>query len=318
VDTRKMLDRKASALMVGLCMIWGLQQVVLKLAAADISPMMQIAIRSGLSAILVYPLIQRQKGTTLWSKQYLFPGMWVAFLFSAEFFLVAEALRYTSASHTVVLLYTAPIFVALGLHWKLPAERLSMLQWVGISIAFLGIVVTFLGREEVHSTATQAMISNTLFGDFLALLAGLLWALTTISLRLTQLSDAHPTQTLFYQLVGGCVLLLPLAFLMGQAEIYWTGLAIGSLIFHTIVVSFISFMLWFWLLRNYLANRLGVFSFLTPIFGMLFGVLFLNEQIELNFLFGAAMVMLGVMIVSLHHWIEKKLYSQVKTNEWSE
>jgi drug/metabolite transporter (DMT)-like permease len=299
-------------------MIWGLQQVVLKLAAADISPMMQIAIRSGLSAILVYPLIQRQKGTTLWSKQYLFPGMWVAFLFSAEFFLVAEALRYTSASHTVVLLYTAPIFVALGLHWKLPAERLSMLQWVGISIAFLGIVVTFLGREEVHSTATQAMISNTLFGDFLALLAGLLWALTTISLRLTQLSDAHPTQTLFYQLVGGCVLLLPLAFLMGQAEIYWTGLAIGSLIFHTIVVSFISFMLWFWLLRNYLANRLGVFSFLTPIFGMLFGVLFLNEQIELNFLFGAAMVMLGVMIVSLHHWIEKKLYSQVKTNEWSE
>jgi drug/metabolite transporter (DMT)-like permease len=309
VDTRKMLDRKASALMVGLCMIWGLQQVVLKLAAADISPMMQIAIRSGLSAILVYPLIQRQKGTTLWSKQYLFPGMWVAFLFSAEFFLVAEALRYTSASHTVVLLYTAPIFVALGLHWKLPAERLSMLQWVGISIAFLGIVVTFLGREEVHST---------LFGDFLALLAGLLWALTTISLRLTQLSDAHPTQTLFYQLVGGCVLLLPLAFLMGQAEIYWTGLAIGSLIFHTIVVSFISFMLWFWLLRNYLANRLGVFSFLTPIFGMLFGVLFLNEQIELNFLFGAAMVMLGVMIVSLHHWIEKKLYSQVKTNEWSE
>lgn len=313
-----MLDRKASALMVGLCMIWGLQQVVLKLAAADISPMMQIAIRSGLSAILVYPLIQRQKGTTLWSKQYLFPGMWVAFLFSAEFFLVAEALRYTSASHTVVLLYTAPIFVALGLHWKLPAERLSMLQWVGIFIAFLGIVVTFLGREEVHNTATQAMISNTLFGDFLALLAGLLWALTTISLRLTQLSDAHPTQTLFYQLVGGCVLLLPLAFLMGQAEIHWTGLAIGSLIFHTIVVSFISFMLWFWLLRNYLANRLGVFSFLTPIFGMLFGVLFLNEQIELNFLLGAAMVMLGVMIVSLHHWIEKKLYSQVKTNEWSE
>lgn len=313
-----MLDRKASALMVGLCMIWGLQQVVLKLAAADISPMMQIAIRSGLSAILVYPLIQRQKGTTLWSKQYLFPGMWVAFLFSAEFFLVAEALRYTSASHTVVLLYTAPIFVALGLHWKLPAERLSRLQWLGIFIAFLGIVVTFLGREEVHSTATQAMISKTLFGDFLALLAGLLWALTTISLRLTQLSDAHPTQTLFYQLVGGCVLLLPLAFLMGQAEIHWTGLAIGSLIFHTIVVSFISFMLWFWLLRNYLANRLGVFSFLTPIFGMLFGVLFLNEQIELNFLFGAAMVMLGVMIVSLHHWIEKKLYSQVKTNEWSE
>ena len=305
---RKVLDAKASTIMVGLCMIWGLQQVVLKMAAADISPIMQIAIRSGLSAVLVYPLIQVQKGTTLWSKEYLFPGIWIAFLFSAEFFLVAEALRYTTASHTVVLLYTAPIFVALGLHWKLPSERLSLIQWIGIFIAFLGIVVTFLGRDQ-SEPLNSTMTSTGLFGDFLALLAGVMWALTTISLRLTKLSDAHPTQTLFYQLVGGCVFLLPLAYVLGQAEIHWTALSIGSLVFHTIVVSFVSFMLWFWLLRNYLANRLGVFSFLTPIFGMIFGVIFLNETIELNFIFGTALVMLGVFVVSMQVWIQRKLFS---------
>ena len=305
---RKVLDAKASTIMVGLCMIWGLQQVVLKMAAVDISPIMQIAIRSGLSAVLVYPLIQVQKGTTLWSKEYLFPGIWIAFLFSAEFFLVAEALRYTTASHTVVLLYTAPIFVALGLHWKLPSERLSLIQWIGIFIAFLGIVVTFLGRDQ-SEPLNSTMTSTGLFGDFLALLAGVMWALTTISLRLTKLSDAHPTQTLFYQLVGGCVFLLPLAYVLGQAEIHWTALSIGSLVFHTIVVSFVSFMLWFWLLRNYLANRLGVFSFLTPIFGMIFGVIFLNETIELNFIFGTALVMLGVFVVSMQVWIQRKLLS---------
>ena len=305
---RKVLDAKASTIMVGLCMIWGLQQVVLKMAAVDISPIMQIAIRSGLSAVLVYPLIQVQKGTTLWSKEYLFPGIWIAFLFSAEFFLVAEALRYTTASHTVVLLYTAPIFVALGLHWKLPSERLSLIQWIGIFIAFLGIVVTFLGRDQ-SEPLNSTMTSTGLFGDFLALLAGVMWALTTISLRLTKLSDAHPTQTLFYQLVGGCIFLLPLAYVLGQAEIHWTSLTIGSLVFHTIVVSFVSFMLWFWLLRNYLANRLGVFSFLTPIFGMIFGVIFLNETIELNFIFGTALVMLGVFVVSMQVWIQRKLFS---------
>ncbi len=303
---RQALDAKASTIMIGLCMIWGLQQVVLKLAASDISPIMQIAIRSGLSALFVYPLIQLQKGTTLFSKEYFIPGVWIAFLFSAEFFLVAEALRYTTASHTVVLLYTAPIFVALGLHWKLPSERLSTVQWFGIFIAFLGIVVTFLGRDQSNSVGSF-LSSTGLWGDFLALSAGGIWALTTISLRLTKLSDAHPTQTLFYQLVGGCVFLLPMAFVLGQAEIHWTQLAIGSLIFHTIIVSFISFMLWFWLLRNYLANRLGVFSFLTPIFGMLCGVMFLNEQIEMNFIFGTAMVMLGVFIVSMQGWIQRKI-----------
>ena len=70
MDIRKAIDVQASSLMIGLCMIWGIQQVVLKIAAADISPIMQIAIRSGLSALMVYPLIQLQQGTTLFSKDY--------------------------------------------------------------------------------------------------------------------------------------------------------------------------------------------------------------------------------------------------------
>ena len=300
---RKGLDARASGLMVILCIVWGLQQVILKLAAADIAPIMQIAIRCGLSALLVLPLLQLQPNTHLYSKAYLLPGIWLAFLFSAEFVFIAQALEFTSASHTVVLLYTAPIFVALGLHWKLPSERLSRLQWSGIMIAFAGIVMTFMGREKQLDQG----LSQVLWGDFLALLAGLMWAMTTISLRLSKLNEAHPTQTLFYQLVGGFIFLLPLAFILGQAQIHWTYIAIGSLVFHTLIMSFMSLMLWFWLLRNYLASHLGVFSFLTPLFGMLFGILFLNETIELNFIVGTMLVMLGVAVVSMQDWIKRKL-----------
>lgn len=299
MEQRKALDVQASGLMMILCLIWGIQQVVLKLAAADIAPIMQIAIRSGLAALLVFPFIQLKAGTHLYSKEYLLPGIWLAFLFSAEFVLVAEALRYTTASHTVVLLYTAPIFVALGLHWKLPAEKLNLIQWSGILIAFFGIMLCFIGREQ----ASAELLQQTLFGDFLALMAGIMWALTTISLRLTRLSDAAPTQTLFYQLVGGCVFLLPVAFILGQTEIHWTAVAINSMIFHVLIMSFFSLMLWFWLLRKYLANGLGVFSFLTPIFGMIFGVIFLHEQIEMNFMLGTGLVLIGVLTVSLHGWI---------------
>ena len=78
-------------------------------------------------------------------------GVFVAVLFAIEFLMLAQSLRFTSASHGVVLLYTAPIFVALGLHWKLPSERLSTLQWSGIFLAFLGIVATFVGRDSSGS-----------------------------------------------------------------------------------------------------------------------------------------------------------------------
>lgn len=91
-------------------------------------------------------------------------------------------------------------------------------------------------------------------------------------------------------------------------EIHWTYIAIGSLVFHTLIMSFMSLMLWFWLLRNYLASHLGVFSFLTPIFGLLFGVLLLNETIEPNFIFGTILVMFGVLVVSMQDWIKRKLH----------
>ena len=106
---RKALDVRASTIMFGLCILWGLQQVVLKMAAPDISTLMQVALRSGLSALMVYPPIKLAEGKALWSKDYLYPGLTVGLLFAAEFFMLAQAIRYTSASHTVVLLYTAPI-----------------------------------------------------------------------------------------------------------------------------------------------------------------------------------------------------------------
>ncbi|MDA0776915.1 MAG: DMT family transporter [Proteobacteria bacterium] len=301
MSSRQALDSKASGIMFGLCILWGLQQVVLKLAAPDISAVMQIALRSGLSALMVYPMIKLAKGTSLWGRDYLAAGILVGLLFAAEFFLVAQALRFTSAAHTVVLLYTAPIFVALGLHWKLPAERLSLIQWLGIACAFFGIVIAFLFRPA----SSQAAASSALWGDVLALIAGVLWAATTIAVRLTKLAEAPATQTLFYQLFIAFLVLLPVAFFMGQATIHWSVLSLTSLLFHTVVVSFASYLIWFWLLKKYLASQLGVFSFLTPIFGMCFGVVLLNEQLELNFLVGTCFVLMGVMVVSLHHKIKQ-------------
>lgn len=302
MDERKALDQTASSLMIVLCMVWGLQQVILKMAASDISPLMQIALRSGLAALLLLPLVLLDQKNQLMNPKNVKAGALVAVLFSLEFFLLAQALQLTSASHAVVLLYTAPIFVALGLHWKLPSERLTLLQWTGIGIAFIGIVVTFIRPQQIGVNTFQQQM---LWGDLYALAAAIAWAATTVTVRLSSLAQAAVTQTLFYQLAGSFILLLGLAFFMGQAVVQWTPLVIGSLAFHTLIVSFASFLAWFWLLRNYLASRLGVFSFLTPLFGIIFGVWLLDENIEANFIFGTALVLLGILVVSLQGWLRK-------------
>ena len=64
-------------------------------------------------------------------------------------------------------------------------------------------------------------------------------------------------------------------------------------------VAFISYLTWFWLLRHYLAARLGVLTFLTPLFGVMAGVLLLGEPLTLSFAAAALLVGVGIFLVNL-------------------
>ena len=300
-DTRRPLDSQAVVLMLLLCLIWSLQQIVLKATALDFSPTLQLALRSGIAAVLVW-LYMRSKGERLTMSSGIWqPGLIVGVLFALEFVLVGQAVRHTTAGHVVVFLYSAPVFAALGLHLKLPAERLAPLQWLGIALAFGGIAVAFLGHDTKGNTQTS------LLGDAMALGGALAWGLTTVAIRTTALSNLPATQTLLYQLGVGFVLLMVAAVLMGQTTFHQSWQVWSALAFNAVVVCFFSFLVWFSLLRKYLASRLGVFSFLTPILGVVLGAWLLNEPIEPNFALGALLVLAGIVLVSGYSWLVRYL-----------
>jgi len=285
-----------------LCMAWGFQQVAIKATAVDMPPILQICVRSGIAAALVWSLM-RFRGERIAIRDGLWrPGLIVGLLFSLEFLFAGESLRHTTASHVVVFLYTAPIFAALGLHWKLPSERLRSIQWIGVALAFAGIITAFSGRSAHSSVAPDEL----LLGDLLALLAGLFWGATTVVIRTSRLSNAPASETLFYQLVAAFLILLLAATASGQAHAHLTPLVLCCLAFQSFAVSFASFLAWYWLLRVYLASRLGVLSFMTPLFGVAFGVWLLKEPVEASFLAGAGLVVFGLVLVSGREWLERK------------
>ena len=288
--------------MLGLCLIWGMQQVMIKVAAPDISPVLQAAARSGISALLVGLVICWKGG---WSQV---PSTWrggllAGALFGLEFFFIAKGLQLTTAAHMSVFLYTAPIFTALGVNWLLPSERLRPLQWLGIFLAFLGIAFSFAGGISFAD-----MDRDMLLGDTCAILAGMAWGVTTVVIRGSRLSEAPVTLTLFYQLMVGFVGLLVIALFSGQITHFsLTPVAVGSVLFQGLVVSIFSYLVWFWLLKRYLASNLAVFSFMTPLFGVTFGVLLLGEPLSFNFAVGAVLVLLGITFVSAEQWARRKL-----------
>ena len=171
-------------------------------------------------------------------------GVLLGLLFSLEFIFMGQSLLHTTASHTIVFLYTAPIFTALGLR-MLPEERLGRLQWAGIGVAFLGIAVAFLGFGG--RSAVELLV-----GDVLALLAGVSWGLSNVVLRRGRVGGASTAKTVFYQVAAAAILLGVFARASGQTGFTPSTLMIAGLIFQTLIISMVSYVVWFWLLRHYL------------------------------------------------------------------
>ena len=300
---RRAADSHALQIMGVLCLLWGLQQTAIKLAAPDVAPLVQASLRSIIAAALVALIITARGGWAAARADTVRGGLITGALFSVEFLFIALALQRTSASHVAVFLYTSPIFSAIGLHVLLPSERLGRLQWLGIATCFAGVAIAFGGGLSLVSGDATALV-----GDGFAVLAGMAWGFSTVAIRASRLSDAPPTLTLLYQLAMASLLLPLMALSLGAVgHLRITPVAIASVLFQGVIVSFLSYLTWFWLLRRYLASGLAVFSFMTPLFGVAFGVILLGEPLRASFVAGAALVLGGITLVSAEPWIRARL-----------
>jgi len=290
---RKLLDATAFGLMTVLCMLWGFQQVTIKVAAPDVSLVMQAGIRSIIATALLL-VWARARSIPLFDRDgTLAAGIGAGLLFAFEFVLIYAGLAYTAASRMIVFIYTTPCWTALMLPFFIPVERLSARQWIGVLAAFGGIVAAF---AEGFTSAK----AETFVGDLFGVIAAFLWASTIVLIRATRLARASATKTLFYQLAVSAVVLPVVSVALGEPGVVrWTPLAVAILAFQGVIVAFASYLVWFWLLTKYLAARLSVLSFLTPLFGVLFGALLLGERITPAFLAAALAVAGGIVLVNL-------------------
>ncbi|MBK7014860.1 MAG: DMT family transporter [Sulfuritalea sp.] len=280
----------AFALMVLLCAVWGFQQVAMKIATAEISPIMQAALRSGLGAVLVFAWA-RWRGVVLFGRDgSLRPGLLAGMLFGLEFVFIFVGVERTTVSRMVVFLYTAPCFTVLGLHFFVPGERMAWRQWAGVMLAFAGLVLAFIDKAS----------GGDVLGDFFGVLAAMFWAATTVLIRATSLARVTATKVLLYQLVVSAAVMFPLSWLVGERGIaVLSAPTLWAMAYQIVIVAFVSYLAWFWLLTRYLAGRLLVFSFLTPLFGVGFGMVLMSDRPSLHFILAAAMVVGGIVMVNM-------------------
>jgi drug/metabolite transporter (DMT)-like permease len=290
------LDATAIGTVLGLCLLWGLSQVSIRVANQGVSPIFQAAVRSVIAGLLVagwawlrgIPLVHRDRT--------LLHGLAIGLLFGTEFVFVYLGLAYTTASHAVIFLYTAPFFVALGAHWLLPAEPLTARKLVGLVLAFGGVVATLwdsLGRP----THLQ------LLGDLLSLTAGFLWAATSLYLKRVVRASMAPSQMLFYQLGFSAVQLSVMSLLFEPGPVRdLTPLVLACMAYQGIIIAFASYLVWFWLIQRYPVSLVSGFTFFTPVFGIFLGGILLHEPLTAKLLLGGGLVTAGMLLVN---WPER-------------
>lgn len=286
------LDLFAASALVVLCMTWGLNQVSIKVANDGLQPVFQSGLRFALGAIIIFGWCFFRRIRLFDRDGTLWPGIAAGLLFGIEFAVIAIGLDYTSASRSVVFVYTMPFVVALGAHFLVPGERMTAMGFVGLTLAFVGVVIVF--SDKLSLPGPQAI-----FGDMLCLLGAVLWGATTIVIKTTPLKTAKPEKVLLYQLVVSAVVLLVAAPAFGPLIREITPIVIGAFSFQVLFVVSVTFLVWFWLIRHYPASRLTSFTFLTPVFGVMFGGLLLGEPLSWKLGLALVLVAAGIYLVNM-------------------
>ena len=283
------LDALAIGILLVCCLFWGFQQVMVKVTVAELPPVFVSAVR-GLGATLLLWLWCWWRGVHLFERDgSLWPGLLAGSLFAVEFAFIYVGLQHTSASRLTVFLYTSPFWVAALLPLFIRSERLRPVQWLGMVCAFAAVV--FALREGFGSGDAT--------GDLMGLAAGALWGLTTVAIRATNLTRISAEKLLFYQLAVSTVVLGLLSHAMGEPwGNPWSGFAIGSVAIQTVVGAFASYLAWMWMLGHYPATKISAFVFLTPLFALLFGMLWLGEAVTLTLILSLTLVAVGIVLVN--------------------
>jgi drug/metabolite transporter (DMT)-like permease len=285
------LDLFATSLTVLLCAIWGAAFVAIKIGLLDMPPLGSGALRFGLTSLVLLAWARYQQVRLRHGRSEV-----KALVVLAVMFFYTNAVAYvgtslTTSGRATVFFFTQPIFLALLAPYFLPGDRLTLRKGLGLGLALYGLIALFFGE-------LGRGVTSTLVGDILILSASLITAASSIIVKRTA-GRIHPVALIFWQSWASWPLLALLSwgFESNQAFVL-SGRAIASILYLGVISAAFGFVAFAWLIQRNAATRVTALTFLTPVFGVSYSWLLLNETLDVTQLLGVVGVCLGVYVVS--------------------
>ena len=269
--------------------LWGSSFGAIKIALHGVTPLTVMSVRILLAgtALLLLAIVRKTpfpRGRQNWSKR-----GWMALLGTLiPFFLVPWGQQQIDSSLASILLAVNPLFALILGHYFSENERFTLRQLLAMLVGFLGVLLVF--GENAFSS------SNGNFWPQLAVIvAGLGYTISgVIATRVKGASAASVSAANF---ICASVIVLPFwLFIERPWNIHFETESLLALAHLGLVSTGIAFLMRYYIILRAGAVFLSYVAFLIPMFGILFGILFLGETLSANTLGAVVLILSGVYL----------------------
>ena len=278
-----------------LAAIWGASFLFLVISVPEFGAILLIEIRVLLAALVLLPFwyLREAKTQAKLVRQNIVTIFWVGLLNSAApFALFAYSVLYISGGLASVLNSTAPLWGAL-VAWLWLKERLSMMASFGLIVGVSGVIVLVSGELLLEQSSFDLVTKAS--GLLAAATAPILYGIAA-NLTSAKLGKISALSTTTFSLVAAALILLPFA-LFSLPEAMPSQTAWLSALVLSIVCTAFAYLVFFRLISEIGSTRTITVAFLIPVFGTLWGVIFIQETVSISMLVGMTIILIGTALV---------------------
>lgn len=285
-------DWKSLVLLVLLAALWGPSFVFIKVAVETIPPLTLVFARVALAALFLYLFLRWQHGRLPRSRHTWKHLSFVALTHNAiPFVLFAWGEQYVDSALASILNGTIPLFTIILAHFWAQDDRLTPTKIVGTLIGFGGMVFLVL-------PTWQDGVQATTWGVLALVLAAFLYGVAIVYAR-NHLRGLPSLVAPTGQLIMASLFLAPVMLVVDKPWLVSpSALSLVSMLALAILGTALAFILYYRLIERAGASYVSMVAYVIPIFGVILGVLLLDETLTRHMVVGCGLILLGVMVVN--------------------
>ncbi len=274
--------------LVALAAMWGASFLFMRIASPEFGPILLVEIRTLIAAMFLLPLVFFVDKAHL-----LLPNAGRLLLVgitgtAIPFSLLSYATLYVTAGYASILNATTPIFTAL-IAWLWANDRLSRTAMLGLVVGFIGVFVLSFDKQA-------GSVQISLLPILAAMAATLCYGFSANFTR-QKLQHIHPMALACGSQTAAALFLMPIStgYLPQQMPGVESWVSVTIL---GIVCTASAFILYFRLIANVGVNKAVAVTYLIPFFGVVWGMLFLDESLSVLMVMGALLILTGVSLAT--------------------